>query len=106
MSDEFGVDPTLISCFLGPSIGSCCYKVGADVAGEFDQTFLIESDPLGYTLDLSGANEAQLLTEGIAGKNVKTDKRCTCCCEDGLHSYRRDGDRAGRNICFLKLGGK
>jgi len=103
LKKDFGVKPKLLSCFIGPSIHTCCYTVGAEVKEKFHTDHLTKNGPSHYTLDLISANSAQLSEAGVAAEKITVDKRCTHCSESGLHSYRRHGDRAGRNICFLSL---
>ena len=106
LKEDFGVDPGSLSCFIGPSIHTCCYTVGREVMDKFQTDHLTESEPSEpnlYNLDLISANSAQLREAGVAAEKITFDKRCTHCSESGLHSYRRHGDRAGRNVCFLNL---
>jgi len=35
LKEVFGVDPRSLSCFIGPSIHTCCYTVGRDVMDKF-----------------------------------------------------------------------
>ncbi len=103
LKEDFGVDPGSLSCFIGPSIHTCCYTVGREVMDKFQTDHLTENGPNRYNLDLISANSAQLSEAGVAAEKITVDKRCTHCSESGLHSYRRHGDRAGRNVCFLNL---
>ena len=103
LKENFGVDPGSLSCFIGPSIHTCCYTVGREVMDKFQTDHLTENGPNHYNLDLISANSAQLSEAGVASEKITVDKRCTYCSESGLHSYRRHGDRAGRNVCFLNL---
>ena len=55
-----------------------------------------------YTLDLHRANLDQLIEAGVRNENISFDKRCTFCSNNGLHSFRRDAEAAGKNICILR----
>ena len=103
LKEDFGVDPGSLSCFIGPSIHTCCYTVEREVMDKFQTDHLTENGSNCYNLDLISANSAQLSEAGVATEKITVDKRCTHCSESGLHSYRRHSDRAGRNVCFLNL---
>ena len=101
MVSQLGADATSLRCLLGPSIQSCCYEIGEDVAEKFQSRYLTECGGNRYTLDLHSANLDQLIDAGVKGENISFDRRCTSCSGSGLHSFRRDGEKAGRNICYL-----
>jgi len=82
---------TAITATLGPSIGVCCYQVGADLAVE---VVAAVPETRGATrggspaLDLRAGLAAQLRAAGV--QRIDVDDACTA--EDpGLFSYRRDG---------------
>jgi YfiH family protein len=102
---DFHVSPTDIITFIGPSIRSCCYEVGEEVAERFDSKHLIRNSNNHYYLDLVGVNLEQLKIAGLKNHNIRIDKRCTRCSKGILHSFRRDGKRAGRNVCFISHKG-
>ena len=102
---DFHVSPTDIIIFIGPSIRSCCYEVGEEVAGRFDSKHLIRNSNNHYYLDLVDVNLEQLKIAGLKNHNIRIDKRCTRCSKGLLHSFRRDGQRAGRNVCFISHKG-
>ncbi|MEE2877068.1 MAG: peptidoglycan editing factor PgeF [Candidatus Neomarinimicrobiota bacterium] len=101
MVSELGAVVTNLHCLLGPSIRSCCYEIKDDVAEQFQSHYLTECGGNSYTLDLHMANLDQLIEAGVRNENIRFHKRCTCCSRNGLHSFRRNGEMAGRNICFL-----
>lgn len=69
---------------IGPSIGPCCYEVGAEVVSKFDRFSAVTTWGTD-SVDLWSAAEAEL--DGL--EVVRLDE-CTRC-GTGLHSYRRDG---------------
>lgn len=85
--------------YVGPSIRSCCYKVGEEVfKGEIlEQGRIVRHGEL--YLDLIAVIKAQLESYGI--KNYTIAPQCTCCA-DGFFSYRRDV-HCGRFALFAYL---
>ena len=106
MKKRFGIEPSRVSCVVGPSIGGCCYEVGEDVASQFIykfdnwKDFLFRKNNLKYILDLKGANRINLSKEGV--KDIEVINICTKCGSD-FHSYRRDGENAGKQLSFAGL---
>jgi polyphenol oxidase len=74
---------------IGPGIGRCCYEVGDEVRGSFDERF---AD--GRMLDLRAVAEAMLREAGV--ERVEHVDLCTSCREDLFFSHRRDGGVTGR----------
>ncbi len=81
---------------IGPSIGACCYQVGPDVAGQFDQWPGIAG---GTTLDLPAINEIQLREAGV--RNIWKSGECTFCRPERFFSFRREKENAGRMHSFI-----
>ena len=102
MVSRIGAGVDNLHCLLGPSIRSCCYKIGKDVAEQFRSSYLTKSRGNFYTLDLHRANLEQLIEAGVRNENISFDTRCTFCSKNGLHSFRRDAEVAGRNICIFR----
>lgn len=96
-------DPAGWRAWVGPAIGGCCYEVGAEVAERVAAVSTGDAvlpGPEGRPhLDLMVAVVAQLVAGGVGV--VRPMLRCTRCEPDLLHSYRRDGRRAGRNHAFI-----
>ena len=102
MVSAMDTDINNLHCLLGSSIRSCCYKIRNDVAEQFQSSYLTECGGNRYNLDLHWANLDQLIEAGVNSENISFDTRCTCCSKNGLHSFRRDAEAAGRNICILR----
>lgn len=113
---HFGGSPVNFRVAIGPSIRSCCYEVGAEVAGEFAHTlpqagacFTPQSGNLQkaaaeeekYRLDLLTANVDQLSAAGILKDNVTISTDCTSCRADLFFSHRRDQGRTGRMMAAI-----
>ena len=106
MTKEFDSNPKDIIVSLGPSIHSCCYEVGEDLAEiakkSFGDKYVIKRDGSFY-LDLQTLNFEQLTSAGIKEENIEISQTCTCC-DKNYFSYRRDGI-TGRFAGVIKLHG-
>ncbi len=96
MRVEFGTDARQVFAAIGPGIGECCYEVGEEVAAQFGRT-------AAGKLDLAAENRKQLLSAGVAESRIELLSHCTRCDADRFHSYRRDGEQAGRMISFIGI---
>lgn len=99
-----------LTAWLGPAIGPCCYEVGPEVADRVvavcgpDALTEGSEDGRGRPhLDLHHAVVCQLERGGVT--EVRRLDVCTRCHPEVLSSYRRDGERAGRNLTFAWLTG-
>jgi YfiH family protein len=92
-----------LRAWLGPSIGSCCYEVGGEVAAQFAGEFIRRSCAGRYTLDLPAVNRSQLEAAGVPAANISAHTACTRCGGQSFASYRRDGAAAGRMISLVAL---
>ena len=95
MKSEFGTDPRDVFAAIGPGIGSCCYEVGLEVAQRFGKG---EAG----RLDLAAENRAQLIAAGLRPERIDAVGGCTFCHPAQFFSWRRDQDRAGRMISFIR----
>lgn len=128
MAGAFGTDPTDIVAAIGPCIGPCCYRVGAEVADafaaaerwhEFLGRWLAPSplrrarlgvpgrDPAAaggraLYLDTWTANADQLAAAGVPRSQIHISELCTSCHRDVFHSYRVDGEKAGRMAAMIR----
>jgi YfiH family protein len=96
MRTEFGTDPKNIFAAIGPGIGACCYEVGIDVARQFGL------QRAGH-LDLAVGNRDQLIGAGLKAERIERVGGCTFCNPAQFFSWRRDHDRAGRMISFIRV---
>ena len=97
-----------IEAAIGPSIGSCCFEVGPEVAQGFLARFpknrgcLRPAPASGRSLvDLQLAAILSLEQIGVDRGRIRCVEVCTRCGSDLLESYRRDGDSAGRMIALI-----
>lgn len=93
--------------WIGPHIGACCYEVGDEVAEQ-----VVEASTARARIDGNGRKpHLDLLAAVIAqadlgdGDHLTEIEGCTRCNPDRLHSYRRDGAGAGRNLAVVGIGG-
>jgi hypothetical protein len=126
---EFGVDPGHLVAAIGPSIGPCCYRVGADVRDAFeaagrwgaalDEWFsdapagtalrgipgsdhALQGGRRSVFLDTWTANADQLARAGVPEAQIHVARLCTSCHRDVFHSYRVDGARTGRMAAVIR----
>lgn len=99
MTGQMGCRAQDIQAGIGPTIGPCCYEVGADVAGR-----IAEACPAGAAVvrrvngrvyaDLPGAVEAQLRARGVG--RIEQAGLCTSCHVDEFFSHRAEEGETGR----------
>ena len=119
LAREFGSQPRDLVAAIGPSIGACCYEVGAELVDSFaaagHERYLIDrwfsappprkgsfvgrkmargASPL--HLDVAGANRDQLVLAGMAEANVHVSGLCTAEHLDIFPSFRVERSQAGR----------
>jgi hypothetical protein len=82
-----------LAAAIGPSIGPCCYEVGDEVAGPFQEAFGADVVRDGK-LDLWTSAERALRAAGC--EHVERFDLCTSCDADRFFSHRRDNGKTGR----------
>ena len=115
MREEFGSRPADLLVGIGPSIGSCCFEVGLEVAAEFAEAFA-ETKPYARGLllpsvaaedkayiDLQRTNEMLLMRAGVRPANIEIAELCTKCHPELFYSHRRDGQARGAMAAFMQL---
>jgi YfiH family protein len=93
MRERFGTAPGDVHAAIGPGIGLCCYEVGPEVAAQFGAQGRAH-------IDLAGENRRQLLDSGVTAQRIYASNLCTKCRPEDFHSFRRDGEAAGRLFAF------
>jgi len=113
LTSDFGSRPRNLLVSVGPSIRSCCYNVGVEVADAV-QASAVDSDESTkgeivthrggrIFLDLARANRLQAIQRGVPMEHVEVVAACTFCQPERFHSFRRDGAAAGRQGAFIAL---
>jgi YfiH family protein len=104
MSDRFGSRPQDLAIAIGPAIGECCYEVGPEVAEQFSNMFPERLREKGIArIDLAEATIRQLRRNGGNVGQIDSSGLCTRCLADTFHSYRRDGQAAGRMFSAISI---
>jgi YfiH family protein len=105
LTSRFNTRPEDVVAAIGPSIGACCYEVGPDVAAHFSahpEASTWFSDAPRPHLDLWRANRDQLLRAGVPAAQIHVSALCTFDHPALFHSYRRDGNQAGRLVAAIR----
>jgi polyphenol oxidase len=109
---DFGCRPRDIVAAIGPCLGRCCGEVGPDVRDAFrangttDETLERWFTPGRgdrLFLDLERANRDQLERAGLDPSRIFTSGLCTKTHHDRLHSYRAEGQGAGRLLAAIRV---
>jgi purine-nucleoside/S-methyl-5'-thioadenosine phosphorylase / adenosine deaminase len=112
MTREFGTDAADLIVAIGPSIGACCYSVGAELIDAFRSGGASEEQlarwftrtPDGdLRLDLWAANRDQLLAAGVGADRIFTAGLCTQTNADTFDSFRAQGPNAGRMAALIAV---
>jgi len=104
MADRFGTHPDDLVIGVGPGIGACCFEVGPEVAIQFAKLFPERTDLNQKTkVDLVETNLRLLRRNGGSVRQIATSGLCTYCRPDLFHSYRRDGEAAGRMVSAIRI---
>ena len=111
---RYGVRPERLIAAIGPCIGPCCYEVDESTvrafrdAGHhpamFEQWFASRGGGK-FHLDLWQATRDQLEGAGLQPTSIYAAELCTKTHAAALHSYRVDGERAGRMAAVIRPSG-
>jgi purine-nucleoside/S-methyl-5'-thioadenosine phosphorylase / adenosine deaminase len=128
---EFGSRPRDLIAAAGPSIGACCYEVGAEVRQRFevagwpdstiDGWFFARAQPTDGNRSMAGlpseprpghwyfdsgrAASDQLESAGVPRDQILVAELCTASHVHAFCSYRRDGADAGRMAAAIRARG-
>jgi len=102
LKTEYGVRPSDLRAAFGPCIRRDSYQVGPEFKDHFPED--VQETARGLCLDLPAANVRQLVQAGVRSENI-FDCGLDTFVDPSLHSFRRDGERAGRLINLIMLNG-
>jgi polyphenol oxidase len=105
---HMGGEASRFAAAIGPSIGACCFEVGADVGARIakatDEAVVTRRAGDKAFVDLRAAVRFQLRALGLADdaiEDVPREGACTRCDAARFYSYRRDGDASGRLVAVI-----
>ncbi len=98
---RIGCPPERILAYLSPCASAERYVVRADVAQLFPQS-AFPVDGQFYRLDLRGDIRRRLCALGLRETNIELSRGCTLS-DPRYHSFRRDGNAAGRMVAFIGM---
>lgn len=100
---DLGARTASIQAWLGPGIRRNHYEVSSDLADKFRDAFPAAGLEPGRHLDLFRVAAHQLESAGIHPAHIADAGQCTYANPDTFHSYRRDGELAGRLLTVIAL---
>ncbi len=109
MTREYGCSPEDVEAAIGPSIGPCCFEVGAEVYGEFksraewSQKYCNKTMDSKWYINLQGIIKDTLLNSGINEKRICVSGVCTKCNKDVFFSHRGDKGKTGSLAAVMQL---
>lgn len=105
---EYGSRPVDLVAAIGPSIGPCCYEIGAEVVAAVKANFAEPDEllpvPAGSSrphFDLWAAVRRGLAGSGV--RQIEAAEFCTACHTDEFFSYRASGGRTGHFGAIMQL---
>lgn len=111
-----GADVSKILAWFGPSISMENYEVDAELARKFKDSgfegctrYYDRSEAKKPHIDLQQVNSERMLRRGLQKENVCLSASCTFRHDNTNHnpvyqSYRRDGNKAGRILTYIRMG--
>lgn len=113
MKQNYNSDAKDIICAIGPTIRKCHFEVKEDVKDMFynefkymeniDNIIKYNEKTQTYYIDTVEINKNLLKEEGILEENIIDSKICTFCNSNIMHSYRKEGNKAGRSTAIICL---
>lgn len=110
MHEEFGCEFSDIICCMSPSICKKHFEVDFDVYNIFKKEFIdlnnenIYSKTTNkYNIDTVLINKIILEKIGLKKHNIIDSGICSVCNKEIIHSYRANGEKAGRSTLLIML---
>lgn len=104
LSAQFGARPDSVAATVGVGIGACHYPVGPEVIEALARQLGTEDGFVtGNRVHLAAFAGLALQRAGLLAENIAILEGCTAC-NQNYHSYRRDGNNAGRQWTAVVVG--
>lgn len=111
LMNDYNSNPKDLICCFGPCIHKCHFEVDKDVKEIFEKEFkYLNNDDIitkgkneKYYIDTCLINKLLLEKKGVLEENIIDSGECTVCNSDTMYSYRKDKEKAGRNISIIYL---
>lgn len=100
MKKEYLCRAENIIAAIGPSIRSCHFEVGEEVASQFDDKYIIGGFEKPH-IDLQACIKDGL--EGVGVAEITDSEICTYCNSDMFYSHRKTGDSRGCMAAIMQL---
>jgi hypothetical protein len=103
LTEDYGTLASDVYAAIGPAIRSCCYEVSNDVAERFSLwPESVQLSPVAKPkIDLSKANQLQMISLGVAPGHIFDCELCTGCRSDVFFSFRREPANPGRMVSMI-----
>lgn len=107
MVQEFTTPVHDLQIYFGPAAGGCCYEVSSDFIDNFGQqadiqaAFIKKNSKIFFNSTIFTSIIARNL--GIKAKNIYTTYNVCTICTTSLCSYRREKEKARRQITLISL---
>ncbi|WP_162801756.1 polyphenol oxidase family protein [Candidatus Chromulinivorax destructor] len=107
MLKEFATRTHDLQIYFGPAAGDCCYQVSLDFIDNFKQygdiqaAFIKKNSKIFFNSTIFTSIIARNL--GIKAKNIYTTYNVCTICTTSLCSYRREKEKARRQITLISL---
>jgi YfiH family protein len=95
LHERFRIDTDNTVAVCGPGICARCYQVGYEIVRSFPKSVCKMRSGV-WHLDLRSFIRSELMRAGIRPSNWFDSGLCTACDAERFFSYRRDGDKTGR----------
>lgn len=113
LKQEYDSKAEDLICAIGPTIRDCHFEVDEDVKDIFYETFkymkniekiIKAGEKQGkFYINTVEINKNLMMESGILEENIIDCEVCSLCNSEIIHSYRKDGKKAGRNTAILCL---
>lgn len=94
-----------VGAAIGPCVAPCCYPVDQSLREGLGAAFGHDV-AVGDAVDLRLAARRALAAAGVEGERIVDVDACTSCDAARFFSYRRDGERTGRQAGVIWLAGR